>query len=198
MPIIERRPERAFQEFEKHICELVRDTLPLPSGIRLALTTKGHFGVLEFVRGGIGTSVELATSVGPLWFSINQELVAEKEQKRRFRLRTRRYAYRLATSGDPRAEAILRWEYDSSIEDDVQCRHHHHSNAAIPFGSQTLNLQRLHLPTGWVLIEEVLRFLFHDLGVQPRVADWPGRLRSSEDRFHTEFTSKGYKGRLPG
>jgi hypothetical protein len=193
MPIIERRPQRAFDEFESHIEGLVRAVLPLPAGVRLGLTTRGEFGVLEFVRGGIGTSVELATHVGPLWFSINQELVAVREQKRRYRLRTRRYGYRLSRSAGSRAEAILRWEYDSATDDDAQCRHHSHAASAISLGQETLNLDRLHIPTGWVLIEHVLRFLFHDLGVVPRDAGWPDRLRASETRFHEEFTSKGYK-----
>ena len=48
MPIFGSRPDRAFREFEEHIEELVRVVLPLPGGVRLALTTKGEFRACPF------------------------------------------------------------------------------------------------------------------------------------------------------
>ena len=56
-------------------------------------------------------------------------------------------------------------------------------------GGHSLDLNRLHVPTGWVTIEEVIRFLIKDLGVDPVSTDWPGILVRSE-AFFTELTSK--------
>jgi hypothetical protein len=193
MPIVETRPRPAFDRFEKHIEEVVRAVLPMPPPIRLALTSKGEFGVLEFVGGGVASAVPLQTRVGDLWLSVTQELVAIREQRRRYRLRTRRYAYKLHPTAGSRSEAILRWEYSSDTEDDKWCRHHMHAHANMALGNGDLGIERLHLPTGWVLIEHVLRFLFHDLEVPPRTEDWPKILRASETKFYEEFTSKRYK-----
>jgi hypothetical protein len=46
-------------------------------------------------------------------------------------------------------------------------------------------LNRLHTPTGFVLIEYVLRFLLTDLGVKAASEDWEV-LAASESRFFTE------------
>lgn len=66
-------------------------------------------------------------------------------------------------------------------------------NASIPAGLGTLNLKRAHIPSSWVLIEHVLRFLFHDLEVGARTAQWPEILRASETEFYEQFTSKRYR-----
>ena len=47
----------------------------------------------------------------------------------------------------------------------------------------TLTLHKLHLPTGRVALEAVVRFLFADLGVVPRRADWRAVLDRQEERF---------------
>jgi hypothetical protein len=44
-----------------------------------------------------------------------------------------------------------------------------------------------------VTIEEIIRFLIHDLGVQPVSDDWPLKLEESEREFFENFTSKRYK-----
>ena len=49
-------------------------------------------------------------------------------------------------------------------------------------------LNDLHLPTGYVAFEEVLRFCIVDLHVRPLAEDWDQTLRNSYDRFKTEFT----------
>ena len=88
---------------------------------------------------------------------------------------------------------MLRWEYSADTADGRECRHHFHANAAIALGAGELGLQRLHLPTGWVLIEHVLQFLFHDLDVKPKTEEWPRLLRESVTKFYEEFSGKRYK-----
>ena len=63
--------------------------------------------------------------------------------------------------------------------------------ATLDAGNGTLDLNKAHLPTGWVTIEEVIRFLIVDLDVQPPCGDdWPAKLRVSEDAFFQDFTGK--------
>jgi hypothetical protein len=45
------------------------------------------------------------------------------------------------------------------------------------------------VPTGWVTIEEVLRFLITDLDVIPPCDNaWAGKLGASEKEFYVNFT----------
>lgn len=196
MPIIDSRPQRVFKRFEDHIEEVVRSVLPMPPGIKLCLRRTEKAGTLEFVRGAVGTAVPVETKVGTLYLTINQDLKAVfvplKEPVKGYRLRTTRYAYKLLPDATATTRALLRWEYDSATEDGSWCRHHMHAKAAIPVGDG-INLDRMHMPTGWVLIEHVLRFLFIDLDVTPRTEDWPQILRASETKFYESFTSKRYK-----
>jgi hypothetical protein len=52
-------------------------------------------------------------------------------------------------------------------------------------------MNKLHVPTGFVAIEEVLRFCIVDLGVPPLAGEdrWNTALDESYRRFKTEFTT---------
>jgi hypothetical protein len=60
----------------------------------------------------------------------------------------------------------------------------------MPLGDHCLDLNRVHIPTGWVLLEEVLRFLVIELGARPAQVEWDSVLQKSESAFFTQFTSK--------
>ncbi len=63
--------------------------------------------------------------------------------------------------------------------------------ATVPLGDGHLDLDKAHVPTGWVTIEEVIRFLIVDLGVEPPCgSDWVQCVTKSETRFYQEFTGK--------
>jgi hypothetical protein len=47
----------------------------------------------------------------------------------------------------------------------------------------------VHIPTGWVTVEEIIRFLISDLGVKPKEQDWEKELRDSEELFK-QWTSR--------
>ena len=122
MPIVERKPEQAFRRFFKHINKLVTATIPIPPHVRLAWTSRGSLATMEVVRGdGIGTA--LTTRFGSLYMTLNQVLETEPEL-RRFRLKTKEYSYRILDQDDPRANAIIRWEYVSDAAPGGFCRHH--------------------------------------------------------------------------
>lgn len=127
---------------------------------------------------------------------MSQLLEAVKEGSG-YRLRTVQYWYGIQESADLSEKALLRWEYVSDAPKDGWCRHHVQAPAEIEAAGGTLDLDKLHVPTGWVTIEEVIRFLIVDLGVLPPCGDeWPAKLAASERDFYEKFTSKRY--RAPG
>jgi hypothetical protein len=46
-----------------------------------------------------------------------------------------------------------------------------------------MDFDKLHLPTGWVTIEEVIRFLIAEVGVKPKANNWDEELIKSEELF---------------
>jgi ribosomal protein S28E/S33 len=189
VPIVERTPDDCFEVFRAHVAGLVAATLPTldPVVVRVAKGEDQPRATLAFIKG----PAALGTNVGTLFVDLVQLLGTEREAKHRHRLRTVKYWYRLqeTASGDP----LIRWEYDSvSLP---HCRHHVHLRSArLPVPGGELDLEHLHLPTGWVTIEEVIRFLIADMDVSPPCGvEWQDRVKESERRFYEDFTGKRYK-----
>jgi hypothetical protein len=160
--------------------------IPLRDGEETRLT-------LGFREGQAPRTVPLETRYGCLYFYAGQALEAVRDG-RRYRLTTRKYSYRLQEDESFSSQAVLRWEYDRETEIDRHARHHAHISAAVPLGELALNLDKAHLPTGWVTIEEVIRFLIVELEHKPPCGDaWPEKLAESERRFYEEFTGKRYQ-----
>jgi hypothetical protein len=88
--------------------------------------------------------------------------------------------------GDERGEPIAAWHWHPGTrrpEDAVQWSHLH------AYGSrETLTLHRLHLPTGRVSIEAVVRFLIEDFDVIPRRDDWSAIRDRHERAFRASRT----------
>ena len=100
-------------------------------------------------------------------------------------------AYAYAIQPQSMDDRLMRWEFVRFPGDSARwCRHHlqgpitfdilDHRNAL-----QTINLNDWHLPTGWVSIEEVLRFCLHDLGARALVDSdvWHQPLVESQSLF---------------
>lgn len=193
MPIIERKPDAAFRRFHKIVNKLLTATLPIPGHIRLAWTGAGTRATVEFVRGdGIGTALPLTTRYGQLYLTLLQVVEAEAELTR-YRLRTKEYSYRLLDQDDPRADSIIRWEYVSDAPPAGFCRHHIQATTGVRLGGSVFDMNRAHAPSGWVTIEELIRFVIVDLGVLPRTRSWPEVLAASEREFYEVLTSKRYR-----
>lgn len=99
---------------------------------------------------------------------------------------TAEYAYTLTPDGAN--EALLRWEYVRNPSDGgLWCRHHLQGPIPLKLGrAGTVPLNDLHLPTGYVTIEEVIRFCIVDLGVEPLTKDWDAILTESYERLKVE------------
>jgi hypothetical protein len=108
MPIIEKTPRACFKRFREHVAELVAATLTATRTIICA--GDDQFQTLGFDQTGM---IPIDTSAhGSLYFYLGQSLEAVQEKRRRFRLRTHQYWYRLQDRPGLKEKALIRWEYD--------------------------------------------------------------------------------------
>lgn len=88
------------------------------------------------------------------------------------------YVYEL---GDHSGDLIAAWHWHPTTKGSDDEAHWPHIHA---YGTRgTLALHKLHLPTGRVSLEVVVRFLIMDLDVIPRRNDWSAILDRHEERF---------------
>lgn len=141
-----------------------------------------------FRQAGRATPAPLRTRFGPMWLYLGQMFDSVAAPTGRRRLRTIQYRYTLTLEGVP--ESLLRWEYvRTPPAGGVWCRHHLQGPVLLHVYGHVVPLDDLHLPTGYVAFEEVLRFCIVDLGVTPLAADWDRTLRESYERFKTDYTA---------
>ena len=128
-------------------------------------------------------------SHGTLLLSMHQNVRAVAHKTLGFELQTTKYRYALASSLEE--EAPIRWEYDKFLEDGKRhCRNHLQGTMTIRLGGGGISLKKSHLPTGWVLIEDVIRFLIVDLGVKAKESGWHDVLEESRKAFFERFSAK--------
>ena len=174
VPIIERTPRDCFRVFTDHIATLVAQTVtskPLipqydNDATRMTLQFREQHPV----------TAPLQTNYGTLYFHLAQ------------------YWYRLQQEPDLMAQAAIRWEYDAETQRHRHARHHVQMHGSVALGGGVVDLNKAHAPAGWVLIEEIIRFMIVDLGLAPPCGDaWPEVLDESERLFYEEFTGKRHK-----
>jgi len=114
---------------------------------------------------------------GALFLHLEHEAVSEDAAGGRHRLRPVRYRYALSSVLE--SEALVRWESSrcAGRGRDLWCRHHIQGTARIDFPRRTAILNELHVPTGPVTIEDIVRFCIADLGVRSLSRDWDAILR---------------------
>lgn len=143
-------------------------------------------------RGETPATIPLRTKYGKLFFHLAQNVEAVQLGKaKQYQVRTLAYWYRLQATPSLKDEALLRWEYgrlDPKVADHP--RHHLQAPATIACGKNELDLNKLHTPSGWVTIEELLRFLIFELEVKAATPEWPALLAQSEIVFFREFSAK--------
>jgi hypothetical protein len=195
MPIIERSPKECFDRFAKHVRCLFAATVSKSVPVITTAVMAGKEGraTLQFSMPD-GKAVQLRTEYGRLFFYACQQLrTVPGKEKSTHRLETLRYWYRLQEDASPKASALMRWEYDKTTPPHLSCRNHLQAQSLVACGDHKLDLDKLHSPTGWVTLEELIRFLIVDLGIKPPCGkDWVTTLIKSEAAFYEEFTSKRY------
>jgi hypothetical protein len=121
---------------------------------------------IGFRKDGAITVTTLPSRYGPIELRILQTLDAIEGQRDRFRLRVIDYQYTITPLGDD--DPLFRWEFVRfPSSGSFWCRNHLQGPINIGVGGRTVNLNDWHLPTGWVPIEEIIRFCIVDLGVTP-------------------------------
>lgn len=189
MPIIKRTPRECFNVFAEHLRGLVAATVTTRYPLQMVPTDRKM--TLSFYEGQ-PIAVPIDTAYGRLYFYLGQALEAVDDPNG-YRLKTRQYWYRIQLDEQLKSQAVMRWEYDATIAVDHYARHHAQLSTAVELGDATLDLNKAHLPTGWVTIEEVIRFLIVDLGMVPPCGDdWPTVVSESERKFYEDFTGKRY------
>ncbi|HET7503762.1 MAG TPA: hypothetical protein VFK02_22230 [Kofleriaceae bacterium] len=179
-----------FDQFSHHLNALLRATISKTAQLRI--DQLGDKGVLGWAD---DHPLQIFTKFGKLYFWLAQSLECDKESKKpaneRYRLSTREYWYRLQRDGNPGSDALTRWEYMSprheKYADKRWCWRHVQLEASTDLPGGRMHFTRLHTPSGYVVIEDVLRFLIHDLGVRPRSKDWHEALIESEKQFKETF-----------
>ena len=96
---------------------------------------------------------------------------------------TAEYIYEIADKSDEPIAAFHWHPTTAQAGDEVHWPHVHAYGAR-----DTLTLHKLHLPTGRVSIEAVVRFLIEDLDVVPRRDDWSAILDRHEQAFRASRT----------
>lgn len=195
MPITGRKPGECFKTFRDHLGPVLAATLG--SQHQVFCRNDGNRSSLSLgPPSAIG--VRLTSSRGSFIFSLRQNLeVIRTEDGKRWQLKTREYRYAIYDSDDVLAEARMRWDYVSQVPAGKRwCKHHFQMGriagkaVSAPFNDGELDLNRLHTPTGFVLIEYVLRFLLTDLGVAPASPSWESVLDSSQEKFFKQFSGR--------
>jgi hypothetical protein len=110
--------------------------------------------------------------------------------RERWRITTRMYEYSLL---DHDATELLVYHWQPDTDPDYP---HIHVSAALHVRTAALedkrpiDLDGLHLPTGRISLEAVVRMLITQFHIGYRHADWGARLARTEDLFRTETTQR--------
>lgn len=194
MPIYGRTLREAATTFEHHLNALLTKTITLTPIQFLEFPHRGQV-IFGFPRQGRPRgSIELATKYGLMELYLGQTCDAvEDEDARQLRLRTISYEYDLRPVAMD--DHLVRWEFVRFPGRRSRwSRHHVQGQISIDILDdnnqiQSVNLNDWHLPTGWVPIEEVIRFCLHDLEARALSApeEWHLALIESYETFRPDF-----------
>lgn len=139
---------------------------------------------VSFRQRGQPIEAPLAARFGRLRLYLGQVCDGVPLKDGQVQLRTLGYKYTLTV--DDEVEPLFRWEFGRQMPG-FYCRHHLQGAVPLQIGRHAVSLNDLHLPTGYVRVEEILRFCVADLGVRPRSEEWDWVLRDSYERLKSEL-----------
>lgn len=139
---------------------------------------------IAFRRRGVAGQAPLRTGFGRVGLYIGQVCEDLVMPDGRHGVLIVEYGCTLTPEGS--AAPLLRWEYVRRPARGSQwCRHHLQGPVPLTVGQHSRSLDDWHLPTGYVPLEEILRFCIVDLGVKPKSRDWDAILQESHERFQS-------------
>ncbi len=184
MPITGRTLPDAAQNFCDHVNFVLSRTVTHTHAVLVEVPERFQ---ITFRQAGQPITAPLNTYFGRMGLYFAQVCGSVVRQDGLHELRTINYKYALYP--DVGEEPIIRWEYIKEPPPEARwCRHHLQGPIDIRFNEGIASLNDIHLPTGYVTFEEVLRFCIADLGVPPIDDDWDNTLRDSYERFKIDFT----------
>lgn len=207
MPITGADLATAAAIFRDHLNEVLRRTVTKAQLTRLMVP--GPRAILSFRQGRPPrVEAQLSTRFGLMWLYLGQTCVSSVRADGLHVLRTVSYRYTIRPDG--MNKPLFRWEYEKD-PGNPYCRHHFQGPITVPIKHDTeVSLNDLHVPTGFVTVEEILRFCIVDLGVPPlspatpppapaepgdhdlrRQKTWDEVLTESHERFKGDFAPRG-------
>jgi hypothetical protein len=185
VPIDAPSAPEALRKFTGYLNRTLNRTL---TQRRLVNLIVGDAMEVVFRQDGRAVAVPLQTRYGPMGLFIGQTCIAHEVENGLYRLATSSYRYALSLEDEE--EPVLRWEYvrEWPHPDERWARHHIQGEILVDLGNAQVSLNQIHTPTGYVTLEEVIRFCIHDLGCPPLEHDWHEVLERSYQRFKTELT----------
>ena len=181
MPLRSADPVGAFVQFRDHLNGVFHRTITPRPLVFIILDQNKSEALISFRDSG-----EVASA------SVGQDLHLEFSQLLKavpdggeYALRTIKYRYAIFRDDTLQSDPIFRFEYESpSMQPDFPyCRNHLHLHPDFDDGIVGISPSELHIPTGWVTIESVIRFLIAELAVAPLSASWREVLQESEEQF---------------
>jgi hypothetical protein len=181
VPLPARTSREAFRALQGHVNGMLNKVLTryrLEFFVRTAAQDQATLAFFDRRR------VAVAVSLPPsLWYlHLGLELKAVPEEKG-YGLQMLKYAYRIQRTPSLQDEAEVRFEYVSRELDPSArwCRHHVQFHRDYQNVRDSFSPNELHIPTGWVTIENVIRFLITDMRVPPLIEQWEEELEKSEE-----------------
>jgi hypothetical protein len=176
--------DAAARRFTDSLNELLAKTI---TQHRLVGISNGAAAMIGFRQGGAPTRARLTTKYGPVNLYVGQ-ICESKLVPGGYGVATTNYKYTL-TRGD-QSEPFLRWEYLKKWPHTSSrwCRHHVQGAVDLSVGAgHSVSLNDVHLASGYVTLEEVIRFCIVDLGVKPLGRTWHSTLEASYSAFKGTF-----------
>lgn len=184
MPIVGRSLGDAARTFCDHMNRVL--ALTLGTGrLVLSIEPGDTAALISFRASGKPCGVSIQTRCGPIELFLLQRCDS-RTVSGGHQLRTSEYTYTLTPQDF--TEPLFRWEYVRTRQPTSARWSRHHLQGPVELslpGLTTLNA--IHLPTGYVPFEDVIRFCIHDLGAAPSDPAWHDVLEESYNRFTSEF-----------
>jgi hypothetical protein len=205
MSMVGRSIEEAARKLTDHLNGVLCRTL---TETRLQLTSTRNAPCVNIgfrSHGGHAEGACFSSDYGQLSLSLSQNFESLAGADGMHDLRTTGYWYYLFDSG---GRSFMRWEYSRFyptretwplnqgkldkdwVEPKYYPRHHTQVETTLDRNGRILDLDRLHVPTGYVPIEDIVRFCIEDLGARfrHRASDWHQVLQESYHLFCQDFT----------
>ena len=185
MPIAGASLPDAARQFCDHFNRVLSTTI---THARLSpLYVRGNpFATISFRRYGEPATATLTSNYGMLELYL-QQWCGSFERDGRHILRTEKYRYAIGLT--PEQEPLFRWEYERAPDAlNKHPRHHLHLDTFVTVHGRSVSLKVLHVATGYLPFEELIRFCIVELGTPPLQANWEEVIEESYRLFRAEFT----------